>query len=476
MLRIPRPRVTAAGLLAAALLTACAQLGPTGEEARPHDARKDFVPAPANFDFKPLADSSVATDRWSGVLGQAAYRIEVPQAWNGRLVLYAHGYAGTGKSLVVQDPPIRRWLVENGYAWAASSYSANYYDVRAGVEDTNALALAFNEIAERNGRRLPRPEKTYIYGRSMGGHVAAAAVEAETLASARNKFTYDGALPACAVLDDDQLWGYFAAYQLAAQQLAGLPAKAMPTRNWADIGPHVRTAMFGNTTSMAQPTAQGRVLKQIVMNLTGGPRPLFDEGFATDGLQNVVWGTFGGDGTLNGILTANVVDTRAVRYQFDAPAPVVEAFNQAIAQSVPAADANRPRRDGLRWIPKVSGEFKVPVLTMHTLGDMYVPFGLEQTYYRKALAKGNAGRLVQRAIRAPAHCDFTAAEQSRALADLVRWVERGTVPAGDDVFTPEIVAAPAYGCAFTDNTLGPDDPAGVRAARAPGRLPACPAR
>ena len=230
------------------MLAGCAQTGTLAEDTRPHDARNDFVPAPATFDFAAMADSSTPTDRWSGVLGGAAYRIEVPTAnWNGRLVLYAHGYAGIGRSLVVQDPPIRRYLIDNGYAWAASSYSKNYYDVRAGVEDTNALALAFNDIAIRHGRPLPQPSKTYIYGRSMGGHIAAAALEAETLATARNKVRYDGAVPTCAVLDDDKLWSYFGAYQLAAQQLAGLPVASLPVTNWPQIVGHVRTTLFNST-------------------------------------------------------------------------------------------------------------------------------------------------------------------------------------------------------------------------------------
>ena len=71
--------------------------------------------------------------------------------------MYAHGYAGTGEFLGISNPSIRRHLIENGYAWAASSYRANYYDVRAGVEDTNALALAFNRIAADNGRALKKP-------------------------------------------------------------------------------------------------------------------------------------------------------------------------------------------------------------------------------------------------------------------------------------------------------------------------------
>jgi hypothetical protein len=202
---------------------------------------------------------------------------------------------------------------------------------------------------------------------------------------------------------------------------------------------------------------------------------LFDQGFANDALQNVVWGTFGDDGTLRGILNANGVDTRGVRYNFDAPEGVVAAFNASIGKSTPAPDANRLRRDGLRWIPKVHADFAVPVLTIHTLGDMYVPFGQEQSYLARATANGHAGRLVQRAIRAAGHCDFTVAEQARAFADLARWVEEGVKPAGDDVTTPATVAHPAYGCRFTDNTLAADDSSAVKAARMPGKLPACPA-
>ena len=56
----------------------------------------------------------------------AAYRVEVPLDWNGDVVFWEHGYRGTGTTLHVSDPgyDLRRTYVENGYAWAASSYSA----------------------------------------------------------------------------------------------------------------------------------------------------------------------------------------------------------------------------------------------------------------------------------------------------------------------------------------------------------------
>ena len=471
-MHIPRSRLLPA-LLATTLLAACGGGDDGPEEVRPHDSRT-FTVNEAGLAFGALAGATVETDRWVGVHKGAGYRIEVPKNWNGMLVMYAHGYAGTGPALNVSNPAIRRYLIERGYAWAASSYTKNYYDVRAGVEDTNALALAFNEIATANGRNLAKPSKVYITGHSMGGHITGAAIEEETWKTAVNRIRYNGAVPMCGVMGDTELFDYFAAYQLAAQQLAGKPATAFPTTDWATIGTSVRDAMF--TTFSTVPTEAGMKLKGVVMNLTGGARPIFDQGYANTGLQGVVWGTFGGDGTINGVLTRNPIDTRGITYQFDAdPAVSAEekAFNDAIVKSVPASDANRKRSDGLRWVPKVNGEFKIPVVSIHTLGDMYVPFSMQQIYRQRVAAKGNAQWLVQRAVRAPSHCDFTVAEQEAAFEAMLLWEQQGIKPAGDDVATPAAVASPAYGCQFTVNTGGPDDNPTTVAVR--GLMPACPA-
>lgn len=443
------------------------------EEPRPHDART-FTVNEAALPFGPLSGAAAETDRWWGVLGNAGYRVEVPKQWNGMLVMYAHGYAGTGPLLNVTNPSIRRHLIENGYAWAASSYSTNYYDVRAGVEDTNALAQAFRDIARANGRPLPKPRKVYIMGHSMGGHITGAAIELETWITARHKMRYDGAVPMCGVMGDTELFDYFVAYQLAAQQLAGLPAPGFPDTGWATVAPQVRAALF--TTFPTVPTAQGFKLKAVVENLTGGRRPIFDQGFANTGLQNVVWGTFGADGTINAILTRNVTDTRGIVYQFDAdPALSAEeaAFNASILRVQPDPMANRLRWDGLRWIPKVHGFFRVPVVSIHTLGDMYVPFHMQQIYRQRAERHGSGRWLVQRAIRAPSHCDFTVAEQVSAFEAMTQWEQRGVKPAGDDVLDRGRVADPAYGCAFTRNAGGVDDNPVTVGTRA--LMPACPA-
>ena len=444
---------------------------PEPESTRAQDARTFAVAQP----LPTLAAMSgvPATDRWTGVLNNASYMVEVPKNWNGMLVMYAHGYAGEGSNLSVSPPAIRRHLISQGYAWAASSYSKNYYDVRAGVEDTNALAINFVDIARQNGRTLAAPFKTYIIGVSMGGHISAAAVDEENIATANNRIRYNGAVPMCGVLGDTELFDYFAAYQTAAMREAGMPATSWPVADWATIGPQVQAKMFTTFPTVAAPTTEAMRLKQIVQNLTGGPRPLFDYAYASP-LQATVWGTFGRDGKVNGILNQDLVSTRDIVYQLDGdPAVSAEeqAYNASIYRVQGTPEANRLRRDGLRWIPKTNAQIKVPVVTIHTLGDMYVPFKMEQIYKRRADANGTSNLLVQRAIRGISHCDFTIAEQVSAFEAMTKWEQQGVKPAGDDVLTPSVVADPKYGCKFTDNTPSTDDSANLLRVRA--SLPQC---
>ena len=477
-------RPTAAVLTLAALLSACggnSDEAPAAEEVRPQDSRSfkasDATTAATTFTAMAAATGDTVdmatTSRYAGMLDGAAYQVEVPANWNGKLVMYAHGYRGTDVPLTVGGPSIRRYLIQQGYAWAASSYSKNYYDVRAGVEDTNNLALNFNKITAAAGRTLAAPTRTYITGHSMGGHVTGAAIEAEAAATAVHKVAYHGAVPMCGVMGDAELFNQFAAMQVAAQALAGLPK--YPTANWADISASVNAALW--TTFPAVPTAQGAKYVQVVKNITGGERPLFAQGMAFGGSFGSAYGTFGSDGTVTGILNKNVLDTNAYTYTIDGDAAGSTALNAAALKLTAAPDANRLRTDGLRWIPVINGDIKIPVVSIHTLGDLFVPFSMEQSYARRTAAKGNSQWLVQRAIRGASHCDFTVAEQVEAFDAMIKWERDGIKPTGDDVLTPATVAATSYGCTYPRNTLGPDESGATRALR-PNTLastPACPA-
>ena len=373
-----------------------------------------------------------STTRYWGVHGGAGYRVEVPDQWNGELVLYAHGFRGTGLELTVTNPRIRKYLVDHGYAWAASSYRTNGYDVRQGVKDTHALGQFFNGL-------VGNPRRTYFTGHSMGGHITGVAIEQYPQA-------YVGALPMCGVMGDNELFDYFLDFNLVAQALAGVQAQfPFPADYQTAVVPSVKAAL--GPAYPAVLNAQGLKLRGVTQNISGGPRPAFATSFAVWGNFLFTVGVTGGD---IGVAPGNVQDNSDTVYQIDsdpALSPQEIALNAAVLRVTQDPQGRHP--NGLANIPPISGRLPIPVLSLHTIGDLFVPFSMEQIYARRAAAEGASGLLVTRAIRDHGHCGFDVAEEEQAFAALVNWVASGTKPAGDDILTPATVAAPNFGCQFT---------------------------
>jgi len=399
------------------------------------------APPPAYFVDEaklPFAElPSLPSERAWGVHNGAGYRIEVPANWNGSLVLWAHGFRGTGLELTVDNHPLRAFLLANGYAWAASSFSRNDYDPAQGAKDTHALGKYFNG-------RFGKPARTYITGASMGGHVVGVMAE-------QWPRSYAGAMPICGVLGDYELFDYFIDFNVAAQTLSGV-GKTFP------YGADYLTATVPATKAALGPAfpfllnRNGQNFKSLVQLRSGGVRPLFEQGWL---FWNAVAGDFlfglgVGDGTLPRQPGVGV-DNAGIVYQFDTdPAlSVVETQFNATVQRV-VADPQARHRNGLSNVPPTTGDLRIPMLTIHTLGDLFVPFHNEQVYAARVAAKGNSDLLVQRATRDYGHCTFTGPELVQTFADLVQWVEGGIKPAGDDVLDPAVVAQPNYGCTFTD--------------------------
>ena len=256
----------------------------------------------------------------------------------------------------------------------------------------------------------------------------------------------------CGVVGGTHEFDYLLDFTFAAQHVAGLGPESYPANFDQNAIDEVLWTTRPSFAAQGEPTAEGLKLEAIVRNLSGGDRPLFETGFR-GGYYNIVMGTGGRDGTVNGILARDLSGNMDTIYQMDNNAQLSSeesAFNDTILRVEPDPDANAPRSVGLRYIPEVSGQFSVPVLTLHGLGDLYVPFVHEQIYRRNAIANGSGDLLVQRAIRAPGHCDFTVTEESTAFADLVNWVDTGIPPAGDEVLSASTVSQNTYGCTFSD--------------------------
>lgn len=446
--RSHRSSVAVLGTVLAAVLALV--LGGVPAVARAKPAVPTDQPLPgytiSNPPLAPLTVDGRPTRVLQGVVDHAAYDVEVPPHWNGELVMWAHGYRGTGKVLTV-DPPgygLRQKLVQQGYAWAASSYATNDYNVATGVTTTHSLAGYAGRLLRR------QPSRVYVAGISMGGHVIGRSLEDYP------KF-YDGALPMCGVLGDQELFDYFLSYNLVAQDLADrrvFPATADYLSTDVPVIEQ-RLGLAGLKPGGPDTTNDlGKQLRAITTNLTGGPRPGADQAFA-------LWKDFpftlytpdtGGPLRENAARVAQNADTV---YAPNAPVDV-----NATVQRVSAAARSVRRTNRLTEIPRIQGRPHVPTLTLHGLGDLFVPFSMEQIYAREVAGQHRSSLLVQRAIREAGHCEFTPTEVGTAWDDLTRWVEsrdagpRSQVrrPAGDDVRTAATVASPTYGCRFTDPT------------------------
>src|SRR5882724_3743108 len=131
--------------------------------------------------------SAFANEVVDGRVGGALYRLVRPANWNGRLVLYAHGFGPSDAPVAL--PPEGSLLISllapQGFAVAYSSFSENGWAVKDGAERTHQLLGIFSA-------RFGRPARVYITGVSMGGLIAIKL--SETYPD-----IYAGALPAGAV-------------------------------------------------------------------------------------------------------------------------------------------------------------------------------------------------------------------------------------------------------------------------------------
>jgi hypothetical protein len=413
--------------------------------------------------FTPLTDAAgqPLSQVLTGIVRGAAYRIEVPLRWNGQLVLFAHGYRGTGTTVWVDEPTLRRDHLEHGFAWAASSYATNGYDAGQGARDTHALIALFRG-------KVHRPRAVYATGLSMGGHVTAAMIE-------RYHGDFAGAMPYCGVLGDKELFDYFLDANVTAaaltrteiqfpESLAAGQAYAPTYRGQvlAEL-PALGTGFNqGNPAGLAL-TPLGQAWAGTVQQRSGGTRPGFASGFAfwssfgfaplTD--VPFLFGVYPGltGGTI-GIADGNVTDNRRTVYRIEDGYGRLTAAERALNSAVLRVAPTAAPSPGLTGVPKVFGDPRIPVLSLHDLGDLFVPFRMEQVYAKRVAVHRQSRLFVSRAIRGVGHCDFTQAELRRGFTDLVSWVRGGARPAGDRVLDPRAVARPTFGCRFTDPTPG----------------------
>ena len=377
------------------------------------------------------------------------YRFEVPDGWNGALVLVMHGtnfgttmsFGGGASNVFAARPELREYFIQHGFAWGASTYKCNGYMPGIGLTDTALLRPLFQEVTGNV------PSRHYLVGSSMGGFQTHLAMhEFPTL--------FDGALAMCAI--NSVTWDFQVAAGAAAEYITGLrftdPATVANVQNQM-------VAITGLPGSLTQ---KGIQFASVLINISGGPRPFAMEGlavpFATASTSyqfNMSGGVLAGSTTVGSLTRGNAGWKYSIAPGLGLTAAELDAGVRRVSPN-PALWQVFPETRPL------DGMIERPVLTLHTTGDMVVPISNQQALQRAVDAAGRSDLLIQRIIRAPGHCTFSGQEQVQAFADLVTWVVAGVRPEGDNVLGDLSDA----GRKFT-NPLRPGDPGGIQAPSSP---------
>ena len=388
-----------------------------------------------------------------GEIDGAGYRVELPQQWNGELVLWAHGFRGlndegTGYSdrMTFDEIPARDVIIGQGYGWATSTYRVNGYVPGVGVDDLLKVKDRVSEIARA-------PSRTYIAGGSMGGATA-------QLMAQEFPQEIAAALAFCPAMGNIWVVDYLVAWHALAHYLIGAPPEQMDVSGLIEWS----AALGVSDSTGLHLSATGEQFAALIKDFTGGDRWGFAEGLRQQwnisfALGAVLWPDIVASAPLSPgqvIAVSNTqppADTRQHVYSAGPDAGI--DLDRLNAEVIRAASSDARRRDPGIGLP--SGELKVPTLSMMTTGDLFTPIHLVRDYQRLVTDAGYAQNLVVQPVRRAGHCTFSDSESLGAFTSIVAWLGFGLAPPGDDLQGDLSV----IGARFT-NPFDQDDPLSPR--------------
>lgn len=372
-----------------------------------------------------FADAS-AQQIINGTAGDGSiYQIIKPTNWNHQLVLYAHGIVDPQEPIALPTdngfPVFRDALVAKGFAVAYSSFAANGFAIKEGVQDTDQLRSTFISV-------VGRPAKTLLVGVSLGGAVVLDLAE-------RFPHKFDGVLPMCGLIGGSPLeveyvgnsrvlFDYFFPGVIPGTLLHTPLLPYDPTSSTPNVGEAVAAALITGLNPLASPTlptlqladALGLEATSSTEVITGLVEVLgFDVRYLNDLLIRTKM--------------ASPYDNRFLWYR--------GALNdRALNAGVERVTGTLEGFEYLLHYYQPTGNIQIPTVTLHTTRDPLVPYWHEQVYHFLAEQSHSEKLLVQQSVNRFGHCEFQAAEVVHAFSGLVGWVDYGIKPKGGDITVP----------------------------------------
>lgn len=386
---------------------------------------------------------AVAEDRrsYTGTIDGADFRVELPEHWNGTLVLYSHGYFPPGfqppEIMLANRPDTVTWLLEHGYALAAS----NYRGVTGAVyEQAPRDQLALLDWFNAN---IGRPERTVATGSSYGAVLAIMLAE-------RNPHRFAGVLGMCGTLDLSASWNLSLDITFAIKTLLA-PDQDIDLVRPRDAAGSAQALQQAVNNAVTSPQGTARLaLANAFGNITGWnsaiePRPtgLTEQLAALAQVDEVFTQVFGPtarpdlERRAGGNPSWNVgVDYRHQLARSAQRDLVRQAYREAgldldaDLDLLATAPRIAPDPDAVGWLHRfgaLRGTTPTPVVTMHSVADPAAA-DHERWYAGQVRHNGDPNRLRQLYTDRATHCAFTAAEEIVALRTVITRAETGRWP------------------------------------------------
>lgn len=399
----------------------------------------------------------------TGEIDGAAYEIVMPEKWNGTLLLYSHGYRQaqaappdfTEPSTAAEPAPgwssgnkeVGQALLDQGYAIAGSAYASNGWAVADGVEAGNALYEYFADT-------IAKPNRTYVWGDSLGGLITANLAE-------QHPEWVSGAAPLCGVVAGPNknldlaldvaysiktliypqltLTGY-TSWDDAVQNWTGA-AKAVQAAG-SDLAAGVPAILLVAAISDAPTQTQSQDGSTITSQVTAmAESSLTALGYGTFGRYDIEQRVGGNPSENVGVdYAARVSDEERALIDSISPGATDKMLAQlAAGQRVTADSAARAK---LEATGTPTGDIQDPMITLHTKADPLV-LAQNETVYADEVAgsEESSGELLQLYTVPPAtytpaegapygagHCNFTPQSRLAVIELLDKWVRDGVYP------------------------------------------------
>jgi len=355
------------------------------------------------FALAASATAAVAQQVITGRTGSNAYyRIEVPAAWNGHLVIWNHEFDLSPPAPVSHTDlgPLADLQLFEGYAVAASSYRLSDW----AVFETNTDLKNLYDIFRRT---VGTPGQVILTGASLGGIVTIEAVEQGNVGNVT------GALTMCGPLAGSRNWDGALDIRLVYDAVCGaVPGAAIPggaeglPKNSAFSPADLQAAI-----SACFESAGGDVRLAWFLGITKIP-PSF---IATD----MAYVTFA--------MSSLVHDPRKLAGQVGTGNELVDYGNPGINALIMRVVPNPGAAHKLDAFYTPTGDTRgAKVVSIHTDLDGFIIVENEGEYAKIASPQDFTTAVVREST--PSHCGFTAAEAVAAWESLRAWLAGAPQP------------------------------------------------